>query len=356
MLPRERVLTALAHQTPDKVPTDFWAVEEIWDRLKRHFGTERKDELLDHLGVDIRRARPDYIGPPIRYLEDGSYDLPDGTHRRKVANQFGVHEEYAGFPLSECESVEEILAWDRWPDAGHYDWEGFSQKIGQKHERYFIKLELGGPFERAWSLRGYERYLMDMAAEPEIPHAIMERLTRYYIDFVTRAMEAAGDKIDLVYTWDDIATQNSLLMSPQMWEEFVRPYHVRIDRVIHGYGKRVMYHSCGAVRPMIPRLMELPIDVLNPLQPLAAGMSDLEGIKGEFGDRLTFHGAIDIQELLPHGTPEEVEREVRRVISVLGRDGGYILCSAHFIQADTPLENVLALYRAADETGREENR
>lgn len=351
MLPRERVLAALAHQTPDRTPTDFWAVEEIWCRLKQLFQTESKDDVLDRLGIDIRRVRPDYVGPPIQFLNDGSYLLPDGTHRKKVTNRFGAHEEYAGFPLNACETVQEILEWDRWPKAEQYDWEGFSRKIGDKHEHYFIKLDLGGPFERAWSLRGYEQYLMDMATEPEIPHAIMERLTEYYVDFVTRAMEAAGDKIDMVYTWDDIASQNSLLISPQMWEEFVKPYHVYIDRVIHGYGKRVMYHSCGAVRPMIHRLMELPIDVLNPLQPLAAGMSDLCSIKKEYGDQLTFHGAIDIQQLLPHGNPDEVYREAHRVSTILGDGGGYILCSAHFIQADTPLENILALYQAAGDTG-----
>lgn len=350
MLPRERVLTALNHKTPDRVPTDFWAVEEIWERLKIHFKTPDKDEVLDCLGVDIRRARPDYIGPPIQYLPDGSYLLPDGTHRRKVANNHGSHEEYAGHPLKDCESVDELLSWSRWPNADHYDWEGFSRKIGDKHQRYFIKLELGGPFERAWSLRGYQQYLMDMAVEPEIPHAIMERLTTYYIDFVTRALESAGDKLDLIYTWDDIATQNSLLISPEMWEEFIKPYHVRIDRVIHSYGKPVMYHSCGAMRPMIPRLLDLPIEVLNPLQPLASGMSDLEGIKAEFGNRVTFHGAIDIQHLLPHETPERVREEALRVCSILGRDGGYILSSAHWIQADTPIENVLALYQAAEAT------
>lgn len=345
MLPRERVIAALEHRTPDRVPRDFWAVDEIWDRLKQYFHTESKDEVLDYLNVDIRRVRPDYIGPPIKVLEDGSYLLPDGTHRKKIANQFGSHEEYASFPLASYETVEEMLEWDRWPRADQYDWDGFAKKIGNKNERYFIKLDLGGPFERSWSLRGYEQYLMDMAVEPEIPHAIMEKLTSYYIDYLTCAMEAAGDKIDMVYTWDDIACQNSLLMSPQMWDEFVKPYHVRIDQVIHSYGKRVMYHSCGAVLPMIPRLIDLPIDVLNPLQPLAAGMSDLKGIKQKYGDQLTFHGAIDIQHLLPNGTPDEVYAEVQRVSSILGENGGYILCSAHFIQADTPIENVLALYK-----------
>lgn len=350
MLPRERVLTALAHQTPDRVPTDFWAVEEIWNRLKVHFGAESKDQALDQLGVDIRRVRPDYIGPPIRTLADGSYLLPDGTHRRRVANSFGSHEEYASFPLRNCTEVSEILAWDRWPNADWYDWSGFSRKLEEKHQRYFLKLELGGPFERAWSLRGYEQYLMDMALEPEIPHAIMERLTAFYLDYVTRALECAGDYLDMVYTWDDIATQNGLLLSPEMWETFIKPYHVRIDKVIHSFGKPVMYHSCGAVRPMISRLLELPIDVLNPLQPLAAGMSDLEDIKREFGSQLSFHGAVDIQRLLPQGTPAQVREEVLRICSILGRDGGYILCSAHWIQADTPVENVLALYRAAEET------
>lgn len=346
MLPREYVINALEHRESDRVPTDFWAVDEIWDKLKKFYNTDDKDLILDELGIDIRLVKPDYIGPPIKVHDDGSFFLPDGTHRKKVANQFGVYEEYVAFPLGSCKTVEELLEWDRWPNSDLYDWDSFSKKIGSKHKKYYIKLELGGPFEQAWSLRGYEQYLMDMVINPEIAHAIIKKLTDNYIKFLTSALEAAGDKIDMVYTYDDIGGQSGLLLSPDMWSEFIRPYHVEINKVIRSYGKTIMYHSCGAIRSMIPKLIELPIDVLNPLQPLAAGMSDIEGIKEEFGDQISFHGAIDIQHLLPYGRPEEVTKEAKRIISILGRGGGYILTSAHYIQADTPLENIFALYDA----------
>jgi uroporphyrinogen decarboxylase len=153
----------------------------------------------------------------------------------------------------------------------------------------------------------------------------------------------------MIYTYDDIAAQNAPLISKDMWREFLRPYHVKLNSVIHGLGKTVMYHSCGAVYDMIPLLAELPIDVLNPIQPSAAGM-DFVRIKEKFGNALCFHGGIDIQRLLPFGSAEDVRAAVRRAIETLGKGGGYIMTSAHYIQADTPVENILAMYETARNT------
>lgn len=339
---RERVLLALNHRQTDRVPRDFWAVPEIWALLRAHFGAD--DQLvLERLGVDIRAVGPEYIGPATEYLPDGTYYGRQGEHYRLVRNAFSTYSEHASFPLADADTDREIRAYSRWPRLDWYDWDGFSDRIGRLHERYYIKTDLGGPFERAWALRGMERFFVDMALNPEIPHALMDMITTYFIGYITRALECAGEKIDMVYTYDDIASQNSLLMSPGMWDTFIRPYHERIDRVIKGFGKTIMYHSCGAIRPMIGRLIDLPIDVLNPLQPLAADM-DLAAIKAEYGDRLSFHGAIDTQELLPNAAPDRVRTVVRETGEVLGRDGGYIMASAHYLQADTPLENILAMY------------
>lgn len=337
---------ALDHEQPDRVPTDFWAVPEVWERLISQWNFKGKEELLEFLDVDIRLKKPDYIGAPVEKLPDGSFYEIDGTHRKRVKNNFGSFSEYASYPLELCETPEEIYEYARWPQVSDYDWAGFSEKIGDHNEKYYIKVEVGGPFEMSWALRGLEQFLVDMVIEPEIIHALMETRTNYYIDYINHAVEAAGDKIDAFYTYDDIATQNSLLMSKDMWREFIKPYHKKINQVIKSHGKKVIYHSCGSVISIIDELADLPIDVLNPLQPKAAGM-DMQLIKDKWGDKLCFHGAICIQELLPSGTPEQVYEETTKTIKILGKNGGYIMSAAHHIQNDTPAENILAMYKAA---------
>lgn len=343
MLERERVLLAIGRKSADRTPADFWAVPEMQRKLFGHFGVNALSDLLNCLSVDIREVRPQYIGPKAEVLPDGTFYSTLGAHLKRVENAFSSYYEYASYPLAGCETPDEVLAYPRWPDAARYDWANFSDQIGALHDRYYVKIQLGGLFENAWALRGMERFMIDIAEGSEIPHAIMRRITDYFIEFFTRAMRAACDKIDLAYTYDDIASQRGLLMSPAMWEEYVAPYHRELNRVIHGYGKKIMYHSCGSVYPLIDRIARLPVEVLNPLQPKAVGM-DLQKIKAEFGDRLCFHGAIDIQDVLPHGTQRDVQDAVRNAISILGAGGGYILSSSHYIQADTPVENVLAMY------------
>lgn len=346
MIHRDRVIMALNHQQPDRVPVDFWAVPEIWARLKSHFKVERKEDVLECLDVDIRLEMPDYIGSLPLFKADGSYYAIDGTHRKIVKNAFCTFEEYASYPLVNCETPDEIRAYPYWPQIEDYDWKSFSDKIGDHHEKYFTKVEVGGPFEMSWGLRGMEQFLIDMITNPEMADVILEQRTNYYIEFIKRAMEFAGSKIDAFYTYDDIATQSSLLISKEMWHRFIMPCHKRINSLIKDYGKKIIYHSCGAISPLIGDLVNLPIDVLNPLQPKAAGM-DFEIIKSTWGEKISFHGAICIQELLPNGSPEQVYESVSKTIRTLGRKGGYIMGAAHHIQNDTPTENILAMYRAA---------
>lgn len=346
MLPRDRVLAALAHRDTDRVPLDFWAVPEVWEKMCRHFGTDDRNAVLDALQIDVRVCKPAYIGAPLRTLPDGSFYDTTGRHRKIVKNASSSYEEYASYPLSSCETVEEIEAFAFFPSADDYDYAGLSAAIGDTHKTHYIKVETGGIFETAWGMRGMEQFLVDMLDEPEIAHAILRRYTDFFCGYVKGILDAAGDKIDMVYTYDDIAGQSGLLMSTAMWEEFIKPCHERLNSLIKSYGKTIMYHSCGAVYSVIDRLAALPIDVLNPLQPCAAGM-DFQKIKDNYGDRLCFHGGIDIQNLLPRGSVIEVRAAVRRAVSILAKNGGYILTAAHHIQADTPIENILAMYDEA---------
>ena len=346
MLPRERVITALAHKATDRVPLDFWGTPEVCDMLRSHFKVNDNEGFLQSLGIDIRQYQPDYIGPEIKILSDGSYFDPMGKHLKKVRNKFCEYDEYVSAPLGHIKKLSDFDGYT-WPNIEHFDFASLSEKIGDMHKTYYIKLFTGGLFELAWPLRGYEQFMVDMIEQPEIAHFIMNKATEFYCEYVRRVMQSAGDKFDIVYTTDDVAGQNSLLMSKDLWKEFIGPYHRRLNKVIRDeFGKTVIYHSCGAVCEMIPLIIETHIDVLNPLQPLARGM-DFNLIKKNYGKTISFHGGIDIQRLLPYGSRQEVEAAVRRAIAILGENGGYILASAHNIQADTPIENIIALYECA---------
>jgi uroporphyrinogen decarboxylase len=350
--PWERVETALAHCEPDRVPFDFWAVPEVWDKLRVALGEDDKEGILRLLGIDCRMVVPRYVGNKACELPDGTYIDAWGTHRRNVTNPFSTYGEYAGHPLAGAETVDDVLSWD-WASPDDWDVSGVRAQCEQfNHDvRHHLRYEVGGIFEWSWALRGFERFLLDLAEKPEVACAIMDRFTDIYIENTMRVIEAAGSLLDMVYTYDDVGIQGGLLMSPQMWCKYILPRHQRLNAAIRAarYPTKIMYHSCGAVYPFIgPFVDKMGIDVLNPLQPRAKGM-DMVQIKAEFGDRLSFHGAIDIQHTLPHGTPEEVQAEVGERCQILGRGGGYICTSAHYIQADTPLDNILALYTAPRE-------
>ena len=226
------------------------------------------------------------------------------------------------------------------------------------HDEYHIRFRIGSVFEIGWQLRGLQEFMMDLVEKPEIPMYIMDRLTEIYLENLRRVLDAdkaAGDRLDMVYFYDDVGTQNSLMVSRKMWKQYVRPYHVKLIELAHKYGKPVMYHTDGAIYPLIPDFIEMGVDVLNPIQPDAKGM-DMRKLKDEFGDQLTFHGGVDIMRTLPKGSPAQVAAEVRERVNLLGKNGGYIMCSSHHIQPDTPIENVIAMYdralrvRSTDET------
>ena len=182
-----------------------------------------------------------------------------------------------------------------------------------------------------------------MAIAPEIPLYIMERITDVIVENTRQALALAGNDIDIVYFYDDIGAQNGTLISKNMWRRLIKPFHQRIIEVARHAGKLVMYHTDGAIHSMIPELIDMGVDILDPIQPTAKDMIP-ENLKAEFGDRLSYHGGIDIVRTLPFGTPVEVQNEVRLRARGMGKGGGYILSSSHHIQSDTPLENVLAMY------------
>lgn len=344
LTPKERVTYTIKRQEVDRLPVDFWAVPEVFENLKRALRVSSDEEILQSLDVDCRVIAPPYRGPVKREEKGIFYDL-FGVPRRRVKNPYSTYEEYASHPLAHFTSLSEIHQ-HNWPEPSYWDFAALPDMIAQinAQTQYSLRYDVGGIFETAWSLRGLEQFLLDLVIEPEIPYGIMERVTDYFIQMAREVLERVGDEVDIVYTYDDVGTQQGLFLSPDHYRELIRPHHVRLNKVLREYPVFILYHSCGAILPLIEDFIKLPIDILNPLQPTAAGM-DLRVIKERFGDQVAFHGGIDIQHLLRETDRDRMKEEIERIISILGSQGGYIMAPTHYLQADIPLDNILTLYQ-----------
>ena len=345
---RERVLLALDHRESDRVPiADICAglqpavrVElEEYLREDRGIGVEEYFEPL----IDIKVVGPRYVGPG---LGDG-FDIW-GVHRSAVSYGAGSYMEIDRYPLAGIENVAELDS-HAWPNAEWFDYEGVVDDIKRLEGEgdYALIAMNGNIFESSWYMRGFEQIFLDLVLDPELAHGIFDRVTNFFIDHFSRILEAGQGRIDMVFTADDIGGQEGLLMSLDMWEEHIKPYHAKMNKVIHEYGAKVVYHSDGAIMKAVPGLMDMGIDVLEALQFDARGMN-ADVLKDKYGKRLCFEGGISVQKTLPFGTVDDVISEVEQRIKVLGRDGGYILGNyihntplAHFSQSlfNDPIRN-----------------
>jgi uroporphyrinogen decarboxylase len=188
-----------------------------------------------------------------------------------------------------------------------------------------------------------ENVMLDMIERPEMAHFLFRKFTDFYSEDIARALEATSGGFDIYCEWSDYGTQRALLMSVPMFQEFVAPYLKRLVDLCHSAGVKFMAHSCGAIRPLIPDLIALGVDVLDPIQVAAEGMEPA-GLKRDFGGKIAFHGGICTQRTLPFGTPQDVREAVLDRVATLGAGGGYIIASSHDISADTPPENIVAMY------------
>jgi uroporphyrinogen decarboxylase len=259
----------------------------------------------------------------------------------------GSYDEIDHHPLAAADLDD--LQHHRWPQPHWFDYGVINEQIDRINADggpYAIMALNCNIFETSWYMRGFEQAFMDLALRNETFGLIMRKVADFYHEHARRTFEAAPGRIDLIFTADDIGQQGGLLMGLDMWEEHIKPHHVRINRLIHDYGARVIYHTDGAIMDAVPGLIDMGIDVLQALQFDAAGM-DARVLKETYGDQLCFEGGVSVQKTLPFGTPESVRAETERLMRIMGRNGGYILGPSHVIQAGTPVENILAMFDAA---------
>jgi uroporphyrinogen decarboxylase len=209
------------------------------------------------------------------------------------------------------------------------------------------------PFERAHAMQGMDKFLLNMVLYPDFCQALLRRITDLCKVLMGHFLDACGDLIDIIKIGDDLGTQNSLLISPKMYRQFLKPLHAEfITFIKERTAAKVFFHTDGDVFDLIPDFIEMGVDILNPIQTSAGRMSNLEELKRRYGTNMAFCGAIDTRTTLPHGTPEEVRQEVRRAMSALGPGGGYMVASVHTIMDDVPAQNILAMVDAVEGFGR----
>jgi len=344
---RERVRLALDHCETDRVPIAMVCAginPPAHKALEEYLKRERDTTVAAYLDplIDIAGVSPQYVGPELAEMTDFW-----GVRRKPVSYGSGSYDEIVYYPLAEAESVDDLRD-HPWPTTKWFDYSVIPERIAalQATEEYCLMSAGGNVFETSWYMRGFERIFVDLMLKPEFVHEIFRRVTDFYVEHATRILEAGAGEIDLYFTADDIGGQQGLLMSLDMWSRHLKPYHERLNKAIHAFGAKVMYHTDGSVMPAVPGLVEMGIDVLQALQFDATGM-DPVALKRDFGDRLSFEGGVSVQKTLPFGTPDEVAAEVRERIDVLGAHGGYILGPSHAIQASTPPENITALFDTA---------
>jgi uroporphyrinogen decarboxylase len=350
---RERVLAAINHQPVDRVPTDIWAVGEVWAKLREHFGAGA--DVCEALHIDaFKDIGPKYVGPSLPGdVRDHTayYSLIWGIRHRKVDYATGSYWEQCFYPLAEAKTIDDLEAYD-WPKPEWFSCDGLADKAAQLRQSHVVKYGYMAPFTYHLYLRGMEQMLMDPLLDPDFTRHFLDRLCDFMYQHHRRVFQACDGLIDVTEVTDDYGMQTGPMMGMETFREFYKPHLRRFADLAHEFGIKVFHHDDGAIRPFIPDLIEIGIDVLNPIQWRCPGM-EIEGLKRDFGHALCFHGGVDNQQTLPFDSEADVRVEVRRLIDVLAADRtGYILAPCHCIQACTPIENILAMYDEAWRYGR----
>ena len=376
MTHRERVLAALKHQPPDRVPLDLGATicssitAKAHACLRAYLGipAEPLPIIVDKVQslVDPDEAILCRFDVDLRSLLLGSADKqPEGQRSDEAfVDEWGVtwtrhgesHYINTNGPFcSLAEPTVQDLAEFSWPDPGDPGrYRGLRQRAQNLHEKtdYAVVLTFGGgPVHQSQYMRGFGAWLEDLLVSPAFAEGLMDRYVEVWVEMIRLALQEAGEFIDVVMWGDDIGAQSTPLINPQLYRRAIKPRHRRINDALRRFGKPVLFHTCGAVFSLIPDLIESGIDALNPIQVSAVGM-DTKRLKREFGRDLAFWGAIDTHQVLPRGTPAEVREEVKRRIGDLAEAGGYIVASVHNIQPEVPPENIEAMCEATLEFGR----
>jgi len=343
---KQRVLAAVNHQLSDRVAITFDGEKEVYEALHEALGTASDEELFDALHCDTWMVLPEnFIYPECERGKSVKTTIW-GFQNTVTRYSGGTYDELTLSPLAGKNEIGDI---DKYPWPGD-DVLGFAhcrQEATDHGDRAIIGVFTWGPYFVASFVRGMADLMMDFAANKPYAAHLIDTIAERSLFFLNRMLDAFGETVDIVYMADDYCSQRGPLFSPETFKQFVVPYLSRFVEEVHKRDKKFLLHVCGAVRPLLPMIIDSGVDMLEPIQTRAAGM-DPAGLKRDFGKHICFYGGVDLQQVLCKGSPDEVADEVRRLIDILGADGGYVLGPGHtYIQIDAPVDNILSMYRTA---------
>lgn len=360
MTPRQRVLTAIGHRQPDRVALDYWGRPDFTEHFMEYLQVGSVEEMYQKLGVDLRPVRLGQIhkefekrtngildgrsgcsGSRFIFYQDGSFEDAWGVVRRLGPN--GLYDEWISGPFVNNTDLDR----HDWPKMDVFSTvEALKEQARPYGDEYFLfGRTISSPFTEAWMMRGMENFLCDMSQDAGFAQALLERVTAYVKEECLLLVRAG---VDAVGIFGDVAMQDRMLVVPQRWRELEKPILAELVECFRAENPELLmfFHSDGDITEVLEDLIEIGFDIIDPIQPECM---DPARVKREYGDRMTLHGSISAQQTLPHGTPEDVRKEVRERIRTCNRDGGLILGPATMIQNDVPFKNVVALYAAARE-------
>ncbi len=371
MIHRQRLMTALSHEQPDKVPIDLGGtvdssiVVEGYEKLKKHFGVNAENRICQRMTriVDVDESilrildidtRSVLTGTPIKGKDQesgpGRYRDLWGVERVKPEHSF--YYDQISFPLAGEITISDIANYP-WPDP---DDPGIVQ--GLKERVKWIRentdcaaiLRVSSPFvHTSQYLRGFEDWYCDIALNAKVLEALFDAILEVTMQMAKHVLKEVGQEVDVVICGDDLGAQQGLQINRDHYLKYIKPRHAKYFRQIHDLSPaKFLLHSCGSVASIIEDLIEIGVDALNPVQVSAAGMDPVE-LKRKYHGRMVFWGAMDTQHVLPHGSVEDIKKMVEERIEQMGEGGGYVLAAVHNIQPDVPLENILAMFRHARE-------
>ncbi len=378
---RERVLSVLHHEQPDRVPIILGVSNATGIKMKPY------QAIKEIIGVD---APDDYI---YDWPELGTALIDEATMRRLRSDVRGVldlepetvrernrtrdpHSDYIDswgtgqseikpgewfpnvHPMQSANSLDDIDSYPGWPDMldpsriAHVREQ--ARRLADENQYAILATPwLLFPFERAHAMQGLETFLVNMSLDPDFATALLQKITHYCKQLMGPFLDALGDNVDIIKIGDDLGTEESLMISPRMYRKILKPIHADFISFIKARtNAKVLFHSDGDIAPLIDDFVEIGVDILNPIQTSAGTMSDLHSLKKRHGSNIVFCGGIDTRKVLPCGAVEDVRAEVRRVIEALGPGGGFMVGAVHTIMNDVPPDNILAMVDAVEEFGQ----
>ncbi len=372
---RTAFAATLNHQEPDRVLVDYGKHIgsfhiNSYKQLKAALGVQAETKILDRmaqnvmldeevcqrLGIDFRWIVPNWIGVQDMEIdgEPGYIDMWQTPHKwTDVGQYFAIHSS----PFNQKTITQADIDDFNWPKPSPEMFTGLSEQARYWYENtdYIVGADgiKVGILQTAAQLRGYDKLFLDFAVNPAITHAFLDRLSSTINEMYRQYMKVVGPYVQVVTITDDQGTQNSLMVSPRMFREFIKPrLKSLIDTIKATANVKVLMHCDGAIMRIIPDLIEIGVDILNPIQTVVKDFEDTQALKKKFGDQICFHGGIDIQKVLRISTVDEVYTEIHHRIQDLGTNGGYIIAPCHNINVDIPIENSIALFDAAQKLGR----